>query len=195
LSGADIAGMLAKAGFKYLFNVEDKYDDVNVATTVNSTGFVMLLNGLVQGTTVSTRIGDSVRFVRSVWNYSFTVSLAATTTFVRLIMFRDSQPDGAAPNAFVNLLMSSSYNALYNPNYANRFYVYYDVIHALNSQSDQTIVKDGSTKMGFHTRYGLGNAGTVADISTNSYYLLAISDQATNVPNLSLNVRMMFVDN
>jgi len=195
ITGAQIAGMLASSGFKYLFNTEDKYQDIAITTTVDNSGLVTLLNGLTQGTTVSTRIGDSVKWVNITVSWSLTISVSAATTFVRIILFRDKQCDGAAPNTFVNLLMSASYDALYNPVYSNRFVVIYDNKVGLNTGDDQVYVGDRSFNQTFHTRYGLGNAGTIADIATNSCYLALISDQPTNRPAFLANIRVMFVDN
>lgn len=195
INGSQIAGMLASAGFKYLFNTEDKYLDDSFSASVDTTGATMLINGMTQGTGVSNRLGDEIRIVRFLCNISLTISASATTTFARVIIFRDEQCDGAGPGFTSNLLLSASYNALYNPTYSKRFFVFFDKIIALNSNGDECWVFDFNKTLGFHTRYGLGNAGTIADIATNSFYVAYISDQATNKPTLALNSRMLFVDN
>lgn len=195
LSGAAIVGALASSGYRYLFNTENKYTLVTFSSNVASTGFSTLLNGLIQGTGVSNRIGDSIKIVRMVWNCSFTISSIATTSFVRYIIFRDNQPDGTAPPTLTGLLDSASYNSLYNPEYSKRFFVYYDKVVALNTNGDECLLDDKGKDTVFHVRYGLGNAGTVADISTNSLYVCAISDQSANFPNMTFNLRLLYVDN
>ncbi len=194
ISYLDIVKKL-KNDYRALFNVEDKYLDTVVGTTVNNTGFTQLLNGLTQGNGVSNRVGDSIRIVNLIMNLSFTISASATTTFIRCIIFVDNESQGAAPSAFTNLLISANYNALYNPAYSRRFKTQFDELVALNSGGDECVVYSRDIKLNYHPRYGLGNAGTVADIATGSLYFVAISDQGTNLPAMQLNIRIMYVDN
>ncbi len=195
LTGAAIASWAAAGAYKYLFNTEDKYVDSTSTMTPSNVGTTLLLNGLTQGTDVSTRIGDSIRAVGLQMMLGITINNAATTTFIRLLLFWDNQCDGSAPGFSTNLLMSASYNALYNPDYSRRFRVIMDRTVDLDANSDQIQNVSRTFRLGRHVRFGLGNTGTIADIATGSLYFVAISDQATNTPTIAYSFRFMYIDN
>ena len=46
-----------------------------------------------------------------------------------------------------------------------------------------------------HTRYNTGTAGTIADITDNSIYIMHVSTDAANGVFVTANYRFLFVDN
>lgn len=96
-------------------------------------------------------------------------------------------------------------------NVPNRFKILYDKSFSVNNQAVGSYnLADGATtayapqvkvihkkiKIGKKANYGLGNAGTVADISTGSLYLFALSTEASggNPATLLGGTRMYFLD-
>ncbi len=72
----------------------------------------------------------------------------------------------------------------------------YDEVIALSTAGPSNAVRVVSpTGCNFHVEYNNGNAGTIADINSNSLYLVCFSDQATNTPTFQAYVRTWFVDN
>jgi hypothetical protein len=84
---------------KYI-NIEEKYSDVNTSITPDQsgTGSVVSLTQLAQGTTLNTRVGNSVRIQHFSLIGRVAVSSAVTTfSLVRVIVFRDMEGQGTAP--------------------------------------------------------------------------------------------------
>lgn len=179
---------------KSVINVEKKYSDITFNTTVGTTPNVQTLNALAQGTSAITRTGQSVKFVSNFIRFYITQNGAATTTQVRLIMFMDRQPNSAGPGT--TSLLADSTNILSPLQIGNskRFRVMFDRLIRLDTNKLNAEVKL-YRKLRFHTEFNTGNAGTIADITTNSLYVMMIADQNTNQPTISFWSRVRFIDN
>lgn len=191
-----------------MLNTEQKYIDLTAQTPgPSSAGDFVLLNPLSQGTSAHERVGDQVRFK------SIDVRLAMANTvdaviWCRTMIIRDNQPNGAVPTV-ANLLEDTggAIQSFRNLDYGKRFKVYYDNVHCFKATS--TGYCDQPSFVSIHvdlyntkkqnipniTEYGLGNAGTIADISKGAYYLFVITNTATNQPIYSFNSRMKYIDN
>lgn len=175
---------------------------------------LVLLNGLSQGDTSITREGNNTTFTSLQFRAEvFSTITNLVATFYRIIIFRDNQPNGAGPLAG-NLLDITTITpyiyAPYNLKYAERFKVLYDYSGVINPQVELTVTAGATTevmavshklkfrkKLSTITNYGLGNAGTVADISKHSFYILLMSDQtdASGLgPSINAGIRMIFKD-
>lgn len=78
-------------------NTEKKVKDGAISVSPPITGSIQLLNGLAQGITNTTRIGDSVRFT----NLALRIRMdghATTDSIVRLMLVRDKAPNGGLPS-------------------------------------------------------------------------------------------------
>lgn len=180
---------------KRMFNTENKYLDNSASVSVSSTSSLMLLNGMAQGNSASTRLGDTVKFNFVQWNIVVTINAAATASQLRIFLVRDEQPNGATFGYTSYAATNNSVTTLTNFQQETRFYTFVDELIAVDSAGPQTLCFRGSKNLGFHTNYGLGNAGTVADISKNSLILVAISNEATNTVTFKYDFRLLFVDN
>lgn len=165
---------------------------------------MVLLNGLVNGTTNVTRIGDRISITSVQTRGTINLPVGNLTACMwRVIIFRDLQTNGAAP-VYTDILdtsvITTTVHAPYNQDNSDRFRIISDKTGVLNSNrnqvtnlagADTTTTSVGSLgvkyklkwSLNFPTIYGLGNAGTVADISKNSIYILFLSDRsdASNV--------------
>lgn len=181
---------------KSLINTETKVLDNFSSVSVVNTGTVTLLNGMLQGTSASTREGNSVKDYSLEINCfpTFNASSTSPYQYVRVMVVRDNQVNGVLPTA-TQILANVSYTSCKNAAYSKRFKVLADRTICLNSQGNPNDFEKFYFKMGTHTNYGLGNAGNVQDIASGGLYLFYISDAATNAPNMAYYSRYRFIDN
>lgn len=193
-------------------NSETKYvDRIAQSPVTTRTGSFTLLNPLVRGTAQEERIGDQVRF-KSI-DIRAKISNAQTgERWLRMIVIKDNQPNGATPtmgNFFIDT--GNPIISFRNLDYGKRFKVYYDQTFAFQAHDPAAAgyVAEPTTEA-IHidlkacrqygstnnvTEYGLGNAGTVADIAKGAYYLLCIGNNATNGVQVIFSSRMKYIDN
>lgn len=193
-------GMVAKLArdvyyLKSIVNVEKKYLDTTASTTSVQGGGFLLLNGLVQGTSATTRLGQSIKMISVYPNIFWTINAAATTTYCRMIIFIDKQPNGAAPIQSDILSAVNSVLAPMNVGNSKRFKILMDKRLQLSINGNEIVKYKRFRKLATHTEYNTGNTGGIADIQTNSIYLYHMSDQTVNAPTFSYNVRLRFIDN
>lgn len=180
---------------KKLVNTEYKYIDTGDSGSFSTTPTVTLLNGCAQGTTAITRNGQSIRITSLNFNFYSTIhASAATSTMARILVVLDSQPNGAAMTAQQLLVTANTVSPMLLGN-ARRFRVLMDKRFALSINGTEIFQSHKYFKMDVHTTFNTGSAGTIADIQTNSLYLIQISDQATNVPQMTWTARVRFIDN
>jgi len=192
-------GSIIDQGFsdmrKYLFNTEDKYvDSTGNSTAVSTTASFVLLNGLAQGNAQGQRIGDSVNAINLEFNFLGSINASAVTSAFRLVLFFDRKPQGAIPT-IATLFSANNTYSLYNPTYAKRYNIILDRLISFNSNGEQSVAMSGFLPLMQHTEFGLGDAGTIADIEENSLFLMLISDQGTNTVMFSYYIRYVYVDN
>ena len=126
----------------------------------------------------------------------------------RYMIVRDRAPNGSTASV-TNVLSSASVQSHRNLDYTKRFTVLSDRVLYLPAGGNsvdggftqlyldlEKITKGNKKgKQKNETNYGLGNAGTVADISENAYYLLMVSSAASNEPTFSWDIRLRYIDN
>lgn len=192
------AGRQALQDLNYLrrfINTETNYTDAVVNGVASSTTPTFtLLNGIQLGDTAATRTGQSVKCVKIDLNISVIGNQTATSILGRILVVMDKQPN-AAIFAIGDLLNATSVTSMFAIGNQMRFAVLYDESYAMNINGNFCFVERKVINCQSHTEYNTGNSGLVADINTNSIYLLHFSDQATNTPSISFYSRYWFVDN
>jgi hypothetical protein len=176
-------------------NAEMHYlDTVQTAVNVSSTTTFVLLNGMQTGDTSMTRTGQSIKMDRTDFRFYLTGNITAVQVSCRLIIVIDKQANGAifADTALLNAATTVSPYAVGGQ---MRFQVLYDQTFALSTAGPLNVCQCVTIPTNQHVEYNTGNAGTVADINSNSLYLLMLSDQATNVPIIYAYLRLWFIDN
>lgn len=170
--------------------VEKKFLDTSVTLFVTgvNTGSITLLNGISQGTTSSTRIGSRIEIKSVQFRGNFQSGTVATgVTPLRVKIIYDKESNGAAPNV-TDIMAQDSIDGLNNLNTAGRFITVFDQTWqpytgigagSLGPGAAQAQILDGYVKCNLPTKYNGGNAGTVADISSGSLYVLAWSNGVT----------------
>lgn len=191
---------------KSVINVEKKYKDTVSAGTAfpSATGGTMvLLNGMQTGDTATTREGQSMR-MKYLYVEGFVVlNSPATQDITRVAVVLDRQPNASAANfaSVWDVTTASAANALRNMDNPDRFLVLKDIRMTLSSAGQnikkfKLYIPMGRLKqMDQRTKYTTGNAGTVADISTNALYLAFGADLTANFSTIDYNCRLRFVDN
>lgn len=177
------------------------YDISNQAAEFNSTGAALLMNGLVPGTGASQRIGQKIICksfeIRIAWSNG-----EALIQRCRAMLFIDRQPNGAIFTA-TDLLTANAITGLRNLTYRKRFKILWDwTFESGITAGTGSLPAEGQKhfyikfRKPFLTEYNTGNAGTIADISTNSLYLYFLGDGAAgNGLDCTVTTRFRYTDN
>lgn len=182
------------AGIAKMINTEDKYIDLTTNGTISSSGTVFALNGVAQGLTDITRIGNKIRGKDVLVRQSFTINSSATNTLIRAILFCDKQYNGADP-AVTDVLSSASVLAPLNRDNTERFVILKDDLLTLTvSQDNAQKTRKWFKTIPWHMYYS-GTDATDASLQTNALCILLVSNEATNVPSHSTISRVKFYDN
>lgn len=179
---------------------EMKYLDAGfAATAVSTAGSINILNSMAGGTTVSTRLGRQVTVVKCMVRLGFTVTAGTgVDQFQRLLLVQDHQANGAAP-AITDVIVTSAPNAQLNADNAQRFKILHDATFHLNAAGEPGSQREMRFLKRLHVpvQYNTGNAGTVADMATNSMFAIFTGTEAAGVTAGSVTgtIRTYFVDN
>lgn len=160
---------------------EWKYKDVeDQSQATDTTGAVVLVNGLVPGTSASTRVGNNVEcrtFEMRFVNYATTAT--GIDQIHRVLLVRDSQTNGATPG-LTDILTDDTIYGLRNLANRKRFKILFDhtsVLNAIGEPGAQTFThKYVKFRKPIRVEYNTGTAGTVADITSNGLFLLFIGN-------------------
>lgn len=149
-----------------------------------------LLNGLLQGTDSTTRIGRKIIMTSIQGRITLTCQNNAAGAIpagtlggqVRLIVFMDNQTNGLIP-ALSDVMLNATNQFIqspYNLNNRERFRVLYDKIRMIDPQNQQSCYFKLYKKLNAPVIFNAGNAGTVADIQTGSiYFAIGTNVQST----------------
>lgn len=181
---------------------EDKFLSLDNQTTVTTNaGTVNLLNGMVVGTTVGTRLGNKVRLVGLQMRFVATAAIATNVNWFRIILIADKQANAAIPGV-ANILQTATAAfrpfSTFNPDVVpSRYTILYDRTHRIDIEGGSTDVpknlfikinKYSWKKNPLLVQYNGNNTGLITDINKNSIYLLTYSPSAVGV---SLNWQSM----
>lgn len=189
---------------------ELKYiDNSDIATAIDETGTITLLNGLLNGTSATTRVGMKIN-MRSVHLkyfitgpvYSSFNAANAFSQHVRIMLVLDLQPNGVTLS-LSDLLEDTTtgigvVSSLYMANSA-RFKVLYDkrqwvqpnvVIPGSTTatqsysavvwtSANKSVYDEIYLKLSHEVQYADSNNGDITDIKTGALFLIAVADNAT----------------
>lgn len=197
LAGSAAAGYIAlrmAKKLKRLVNVERKYLIYTNNINVPDTGTIYFLSGVPQGDTSSSRDGNKCKALSLNFHAQVTIDTNAVRSACRIILFKDKSSNGSAP-AVLDVLENATYLYSYNNvNCPYRFQILFDKTFSLSTTGTQTINVKRFIKMGHHITYK-GTGATQSDAADGHIYMLVISNETTNQPDLEVNSRLTFVDN
>jgi len=155
-----------------------------------------LLNGIVTGTTGTTRVGRKVK-LESI-QFKGTVSMAATSTLsgrCRMRVVYDKQSNAAAP-AVVDIFEADSYASPNNISNNERFVTLADREVEIGTAGPQIATLDFYKRLGLEENFNAGVAGTIADITSGAIYVLFGDDGriATAQPQFNGYFRVRYTD-
>jgi len=164
----------------------------------DTTGTLTLLNGLTIGSNqVDDRIGKDVFMKSLTIQGELSNNTAALYNICRTIVFMDMETKGAAP-AITDVLTTATSMSFYNSGNLHRFKILLDDVVTLQGVKGQPAAAcffHKTIPLGIPIWFNNGNAGTVADISKNSIYVLSISNIAagTGAATSSLSSQLAYI--
>lgn len=182
-------------------NEELKHDDtIFTANVLTTAGTFTLLNTVLKGDDDDTRDGNEIQATSIQARFSHVSGIAgAGGSLFRMILFWDQQANGVAPT-IVQLLdttiMTVALYAPYNRDNQKRFKILKDrtfFVDPGNTQVSQSI-QMFKKKLSRKVKYNDGVAGTIADINTNSLYILMLSTAVANGPTINGGARFYYKD-
>lgn len=192
-------GLIARAvrGIRNLVNSEAKFVDANATNTPDTTGVVNILTLIAQGTTDTTRIGNSVLSQSLDIKCTFVPSASATASFVRYIVFIDKYDGAGTAPTLANLLQATvSVQSFMNMDNSDRFVVLRnDVVPLTLVGNNRAVYREIHLKLtDLHVKYD-GTTAAQASCTNNHIYFALLSNEAINTPSVSWVTRYRFVDN
>lgn len=153
---------------------ELKYIDVSLGATsfpLAGTGVLTLLNGCIQGSDATNRIGRKVNLKSIQTRISNTVATTGISNGpnFRVIIFYDKQANATAP-AVTDVLLTDAFASNMNLNNRDRFVILMDKTSAESCNYNWNM--HDYRKVNCETIFNSGNAGTIGDIQTGSLYML-----------------------
>ena len=175
-----------------LVNVEEKFLDVSGSQTVSSTGSIVALSQIAQGSDYTNRVGDSIKLQRIEFRAKYIMNTASTGTILRVIIFRDLFQQGVDPTV-TNVIGGTG--ALNPKNFLlrDRFSLLYDELCYMSNVGEDGGVIQFSMPHEGHVKY-IGTTAATASNGFGSIYMLLLSDEATNVPTFTWHSSIYFTD-
>lgn len=177
---------------------EVKYTEVQFDSAMSNAGQIQLLNGCVEGTAITNRIGQKIELTSV--SVDFQLAGATLTTAqgfpyagvdaVRVALVYDRQPNGAAltyANVFNNNNVEQAPLSKRNMNFTDRFEVLKSQLYRIDTASNISITDSWYISTKHDVRYGGSNNGDITDIETGSLYLI-FADQGTVTTGTPLHI-------
>nr|QXP07655.1 MAG: putative capsid protein [Arizlama virus] len=176
---------------------ELKYSDVTMAAESDTTGAIALLNGLRLGNAATQRVGQQIKIKSLQFNLNLNNDQAAARV-VRTLVVCDRQTNATALTV---LQVLDAISTISNKNLTNRkrFKIYYDKRRSVAPTGNEGSVIPVNKYIKFRrpitVDYNTADNGTVADITTNSLYMITVGDVANpNGCQFSAQCRIRYSD-
>lgn len=172
---------------------EMKICDTFATTPVSTVASINSLCAVQQGIQVNQRIGRKI-YVKSIEFKAVitagTALVGSTVATVRVVILSDKQQIQSTAPAITDYMFTPSVTEPRNLYFMNRFHVLKDQIYKVDVYNPTVnIVK----RMLFSTTLEYGGAG-LGDITKNGIYIILVSNNAGNAPNISYSMRVWFND-
>jgi len=176
---------------------EFKSLDVTVtAGAADTTGTLTLLNGVAPGSDINQRVGRQIMMKSIQLNFTG-IGNASNDSIIRFLVVWDKQCNAAALT-IANLLTAASVNSTRNLDNRNRFVILADQRMPVNIAGVEGHYWQTTfyRKLRHPTTFNTGNAGTVADMTTGSIYLVVIGSNVAGATAGTFNStsRIRFLD-
>ncbi len=170
---------------------------LNASTYVTTGAVGTVTQNITQGDTATTRDGNSINVKQIDYCWLTQNASAAGNDFVRLIVFVDTQAQGALPTA-TDILSTATVSALYafGVIITKRFRILKDVTFAsapLGGGPNPHVLRGSINLNNHHVQY-LSSAGTAADNGAGSIFFLVINDGGGTFSAYDVNFLVRYYD-
>lgn len=180
---------------KSLLNVEFKSVTSGRSQTPDTTGDLILLNGIAQGDGTGQRNGKQFKMKRYDANIKVNMGASASNTALRIIIFYKWSVNNTAP-IVANILSPVDVHAFYDLDEIKNFKILYDRTYQMSALTHPERNIFVRLPLYNKTIYTAGNTtGTISDIEHGALYMILLSDESTNVPNVTVRDRLRWIDN
>lgn len=173
------------------------------AATWNTTGSIILINGVAQGTDFTSRIGRKFQMKSLLLRFTiFSGSTAILPATARWLVVYDKQANAAAP-AVTDILDAVTTTSNGNLTNRDRFIIIYDKIHVIGYVTAASASSDNPMhyikkyrKMKMETTNG-GTGATVGSIQTGALYFVSLGARAAGTTAVRMetgSARIRFTD-
>lgn len=171
-------------------NAEFKVFDVTQsAQTIPNTASVYVLNNVPQGTDADERIGRQFRNKSFQWRFTVSINPTATTTKVRAIIMKDTQPELGAIT-LADVLEGGDIDGFKTFASRNRLIFLRDMTLELDHDYKPEITMKGYMRVRDHSLFD-----AAGNMLKGRYLLWFVADEPTNLPSLDFSTRLRFLDN
>lgn len=177
---------------KTLINSETHKLDTAISTTVSSTGAITHVSAIGQGDGLTQRTGNSVLCSYVAYKVRYAKHASATSSVVRCMILRDNQQVADTAPAVGDILDTGNVVAFYSAINAGRFQILSDRVHVMDAGCGIGVYASESITLNKHIRF---NGSATTDIQKGGLYILLISNEATNVADVGMTVRIGWHDN
>lgn len=145
---------------------------VALAPTGTTSVTPLLLNGVAQGTTPSTRLGRRIMMKSLLVRYFYSIEpTTAGNSPLRFLCVYDAQTNAAAPGV-TSVVLTDELTSPMNLSNSRRFKVLFDeTCNVVGSAGPQAWMFQKYIKLNLATEFNDNSAGTVGDITTGSIYV------------------------
>lgn len=175
-------------------------DLASAGRVMDTTGAIVLVATIAQGTTVNQRIGKKAQYKSFQIRGECFANGAATITTGSWILVYDRRPTGALP-AITDILDTATDNSFNNDTNSGRFKIIRRQNYAFSGNATgptESTIHDVDIYVKFKKQITFKAAGTgaIADIEMGSVYLITVGSTAagTGAATATLGVRTRFID-
>lgn len=181
---------------KGIVNSEKKTFTTTINANQNTTALVQCLNLMAQGDDYNLREGRSILAKSIEYKLLITANVASTANqYIRIVVFQDTTLDGTNTPTAGELI--SNVSSLRNPDpvYMKRFIILSDKqIYLSPNSGSGNLVCEYYKKLSHHIKFA-GTGAVVGNMGEGSIWMILVSDQTTNVPNILGETRLRYYDN
>lgn len=184
------------AQLRGLLNTEFKYKDTSGTITAQSnTATFVLLNGITQGDTVSTRTGNTIRVKSVEINSQFILNPGLSNSVIRQLLVIPLKTNGMVPN-FSDIIQAGGTNTIAPRNLLLRsnFLILKDERIDLVAGHNSVVTHKCYRKVDIKTVYEVANT-LISGISSHPIYVIYLSNMSTLGPSVNYYHRIRYLDN
>jgi len=157
----------------------------------------VLLNGCVNGSDASTRIGRKITMKSILIRYNAALHASSTGGGnFRVLVVYDKQANATAP-AITDILLTDNHLSTNNLSNRDRFTTIFDhMTDQIGVASNYSVQDVLYKRLNFETMFNAGSAGTIGDITSGSVYLFIAQsgNLLTQAVTMNMRVRIRYTD-